>query len=80
MLKSINQLVVVAEAYPSAQVVGCDLSPIQPLWVPGNVRFIIDDIEDEWAHGDNWDLVHIRQVFPTIQDVSGVCRQSCEYV
>ncbi|KAI1074841.1 S-adenosyl-L-methionine-dependent methyltransferase [Whalleya microplaca] len=51
----------VAEMFPSAEVVGCDLSPIQPLWVPSNVTFIIDDIADEWAHGDDWDLVHIRQ-------------------
>ncbi|XDG08187.1 hypothetical protein ABKA04_007802 [Annulohypoxylon sp. FPYF3050] len=58
----------VADLFPGAEVVGCDLSPIQPFWVPGNVRFIIDDIEDEWAHGDGWDLVHIRQVFPAIQD------------
>ncbi|KAI0893590.1 S-adenosyl-L-methionine-dependent methyltransferase [Annulohypoxylon nitens] len=66
----------VADLFPGAEVVGCDLSPIQPFWVPGNVRFIIDDIEDEWAHGDGWDLVHIRQVFPAIQDPPGVCRQS----
>ncbi|KAI0881385.1 S-adenosyl-L-methionine-dependent methyltransferase [Annulohypoxylon maeteangense] len=70
----------VADMFPAAEVVGCDLSPIQPLWVPSNVRFIIDDIEDEWAHGDNWDLVHIRQVFPAIQDPPGVCRQSFNHL
>ncbi|KAI1206965.1 S-adenosyl-L-methionine-dependent methyltransferase [Annulohypoxylon truncatum] len=70
----------VAEMFPGAEVVGCDLSPIQPFWVPSNVRFIIDDIEDEWAHGDGWDLVHIRQVFPTTQDPPGVCRQSLRHL
>ncbi|KAI1137331.1 S-adenosyl-L-methionine-dependent methyltransferase [Hypoxylon sp. FL0543] len=70
----------IADMFPGAEVVGCDLSPIQPFWVPSNVRFIVDDIEDEWMHGDNWDFVHIRQVFPAIQDPPGVCRQSCSHL
>ncbi|KAI1770304.1 S-adenosyl-L-methionine-dependent methyltransferase [Hypoxylon cercidicola] len=70
----------IAEMFPSAQVVGCDLSPIQPVWLPSNVSFIIDDIEDEWAHGGNWDLVHSRQVFPTIRNARGVCRQSFSHL
>ncbi|KAI0179086.1 S-adenosyl-L-methionine-dependent methyltransferase [Hypoxylon sp. FL1284] len=70
----------VADMFPSAQVVGCDLSPIQPVWVPSNVRFIIDDIEDEWAHGDNWDLVHVRQVFPAISSPRVVCKQSFSHL
>ncbi|KAI4862701.1 S-adenosyl-L-methionine-dependent methyltransferase [Hypoxylon rubiginosum] len=70
----------VAEMFPSARVVGCDLSPIQPVWLPSNLRFVIDDIEDEWAHGDNWDLVHVRQVFPTIRDARRVCAQSFSHL
>ncbi|KAI0011878.1 S-adenosyl-L-methionine-dependent methyltransferase [Xylariaceae sp. FL0662B] len=54
----------VADIFPGAAVVGCDLSPIQPIWVPSNVTFVIDDVTDEWAHGDDWDLVHIRQMLP----------------
>ncbi|KAK1466663.1 methyltransferase [Colletotrichum cuscutae] len=34
--------------YPSAEVTGVDLSPIQPSWVPSNVRFFVDDVEDDW--------------------------------
>ncbi|OTB02713.1 hypothetical protein M426DRAFT_193069 [Hypoxylon sp. CI-4A] len=70
----------IADMFPGAEIVGCDLSPIQPFWVPTNVRFIIDDIEDHWAHGDNWDLVHIRQVFPAIRDAPGVCSQSLSHL
>lgn len=36
----------VAELYPSAQVVGVDLSNNQSSWVPANVEFYIDDIEN----------------------------------
>lgn len=31
---------------PQSEVVGVDLSPIQPTWVLPNVKFILDDIED----------------------------------
>lgn len=31
---------------PQSEVLGVDLSPIQPEWVVPNVRFIVDDIED----------------------------------
>ena len=38
-----------AEEYPSAQVLGIDLSPVQPDWVPPNCRFEVDDFELEWS-------------------------------
>lgn len=33
-----------ADAYPSASVVGTDLSPIQPMFVPPNCAFEIEDL------------------------------------
>ncbi len=51
----------VGDRYPSANVIGLDLSPIQPLWVPPNVEFIVEDVEeDDWIHGTNFDYVHLR--------------------
>lgn len=35
------------DMYPSAEVIGVDLSPIQPSWVPPNVRF-------EVCEGTDW--------------------------
>ncbi|KAI0844343.1 S-adenosyl-L-methionine-dependent methyltransferase [Daldinia vernicosa] len=69
-----------ADMFPGAQVVGYDLSPIQPFWVPSSVRFVVGDIEDEWVYGDDWDLVHIRQVFSAIRDPLGVCKQSFSHL
>jgi hypothetical protein len=60
----------VAEAYPSAEVLGVDLSPIQSPWVPPNLKFLVDDIEDEWLNGDNFDLVHLRHVLPWMKRTS----------
>ena len=68
----------VADKYPSAQVLGVDLSPIQPLWVPPNLKFIVDDIEDEWMHGDDWDLVHLRCISPWLKDQPKVLRMAYE--
>ncbi|KAH8898842.1 S-adenosyl-L-methionine-dependent methyltransferase [Thozetella sp. PMI_491] len=62
----------VADQNPSAEVLGVDLSPIQPLWVPPNVKFIIDDVEDDWMHGKDWDLVHLRCLNPWLKDQAKV--------
>lgn len=55
---------------------GIDLSPIQPVWIPPNVKFIIDDCEEEWLNGDNFDLVHLRFMSPVLKDVPKMCAQS----
>ncbi len=36
---------IVGDLFPSSNILGVDLSPIQPEWVPPNVRFMVDDIE-----------------------------------
>ncbi|KAI9773254.1 MAG: hypothetical protein M1839_002166, partial [Geoglossum umbratile] len=38
------------DKYPSAWVLGNDLSPIQPFMVPPNVHFEVDDIEKRWMY------------------------------
>ncbi|KAF5864000.1 hypothetical protein ETB97_008935 [Aspergillus alliaceus] len=49
----------VADDYPSAEVVGVDLSPIQPGWVAPNLRFFIDDVSQEWTFPSNsFDFIH----------------------
>lgn len=60
----------VGEQFPSATVIGVDLSPIQPVWIPPNVEFIVDDIEDEWVYANDFDYVHLRFVGICIKDNS----------
>lgn len=55
------------DAYPSASVVGVDLSPIQPQWVPPNVRFSVDDVELDWTD-DMYDYIHCRYMAASIRD------------
>jgi SAM-dependent methyltransferase len=60
----------IADEYPSAQVIGIDLSPIQPVWIPPNCEFIIDDIESEWPYQTSqaFDLIHMRTMMGAIKD------------
>ncbi|KAK4986249.1 hypothetical protein LTR50_005428 [Elasticomyces elasticus] len=65
------------DAYPSAQVIGTDLSPIQPKWVAPNVTFEIDDMDDEWVYGANtFDLVHVRFMGTAVKDWSLLCKKA----
>lgn len=42
------------DQFPRADVLGVDLSPIQPNAVPPNVRFEVDDVEDNWTFRENY--------------------------
>jgi SAM-dependent methyltransferase len=37
-----------ADKFPDCEVIGTDLSPIQPELVPPNCKFYVDNYEDEW--------------------------------
>ncbi|KAL1995256.1 hypothetical protein VTN49DRAFT_1443 [Thermomyces lanuginosus] len=65
-----------ADQYPEAEVLGCDLSPIQPTSVPPNVKFLVDDIESEWAYGkDPFDFIHARFLALSIRDFGKLLKQ-----
>ena len=50
-----------ADAYPQTNIHGVDLSPIQPDWCPNNVKFEIDDVEDDWTWPENnFDLIYSK--------------------
>ncbi|KAF5962590.1 methyltransferase [Fusarium bulbicola] len=46
--------------HPEATVVGVDLSPIQPAFVPPNVEFQIDDVEEDWTFSEPFDYIYTR--------------------
>lgn len=53
---------------PDSQVVGIDLSPIQPNCGPPNCRFFVDDIESPWAFGTKFNYIHGRAMAGSIKD------------
>ncbi|KAL5593467.1 hypothetical protein FOBRF1_012569 [Fusarium oxysporum] len=64
------------DEHPSATVVGNDLSPIQPDWVPPNVKFIVDDVEAEWVEPIPYDYIHCRYMAGSIKDWPRLLRQA----
>ena len=58
-----------ADTYPSAQVVGTDLSPIQPRFVPSNCSFEVEDLDSQWPYpDDHFDFIHIRELFGCVSN------------
>jgi len=59
-----------ADEFPNAIVIGTDLSPIQPTWVPPNCKFYIDDAEAELAYpmDEHFDFIHGRGLSGGIAD------------
>jgi len=52
--------------------------------VPENVKFVVDNIEEDWlfdvgAGGDGFDLVHLRQMFPVLKGPERVLAQAFEH-
>ncbi|GAP85041.2 putative methyltransferase domain-containing protein [Rosellinia necatrix] len=54
--------------HPASDVLGTDLSPIQPEYVPPNCRFEIDDVDDEWMFSTKFDYIHARHMVGSISD------------
>ncbi|RDW77550.1 hypothetical protein BP6252_05603 [Coleophoma cylindrospora] len=65
-----------ADAFPTANVTGTDLSLIQPSYVPPNCRFEIDDVEDEWLFSNKFDYIHGRALATCFNDGASVVRKA----
>lgn len=58
-----------ADAFPSAEIIGFDISPIQPDCVPPNCEFQIDDAQLDWTWPpESFDYVHMRMLYGSIDD------------
>ncbi|KAH7166430.1 S-adenosyl-L-methionine-dependent methyltransferase [Dactylonectria macrodidyma] len=66
----------IGDAYPSAEVIGTDLSPIQSEWVPPNGQFQVDDATLDWTFAENkFDFIHARTLAGAIQDWTDLVRK-----
>lgn len=49
------------DEFPTADIIGVDLSPIQPTLVPPNVSFFVEDASEDWEDEDgDFDYIHTR--------------------
>ncbi|KAJ4124458.1 hypothetical protein NW754_000153 [Fusarium falciforme] len=66
-----------ADEYPQCEVIGTDISPIQPGWVPPNCKFEIEDCNQEWTFdSDSFDYVHFRYLIGCIPDWLALFKQA----
>ncbi|KJZ75928.1 hypothetical protein HIM_04752 [Hirsutella minnesotensis 3608] len=69
------------DQFPSAHVLGIDLSPIQPDWLPPNVRFLVDDVESPWLYPRNhFDYVHSRHTVMAVRDWMRLFQRAYEHI
>ena len=57
-----------ADENPAASVVGVDLSPIQSPFVPPNLTFQVDDVEEEWTWSVKFDFIYSRMMTAGLAD------------
>lgn len=58
-----------ADEHPQAEIIATDISPIQPSWVPPNLRFEVEDMEeDSWTFRDSFDFIHLRNMGGSFKD------------
>ncbi|EFX02618.1 umta methyltransferase family protein [Grosmannia clavigera kw1407] len=69
-----------ADQYPSAEVLGTDLSPIQPKWTPPNCAFEVDDFEEEWMFRKKFDYIHARELEGCVSNPDQLFRRAYEHL
>ncbi|KAL1980829.1 hypothetical protein VTN96DRAFT_3483 [Rasamsonia emersonii] len=66
------------DQYMDTEVIGVDLSPIQPTMVPPNVKFLVDDIESQWVYDKPFDFIHARFLAISIKNYKKLLQQAYE--
>ncbi|GKU19145.1 unnamed protein product [Fusarium langsethiae] len=70
-----------ADEYPSAEVIGIDISAVQPAFVPPNCIFQIDDVQLDWTFEPNdFDFIHLRYLYGAIADWQKLFHQAYTHV
>ncbi|CAM1509719.1 Fc.00g000540.m01.CDS01 [Cosmosporella sp. VM-42] len=67
-----------ADEHPEAQVIGVDLSPIQSAFVPPNLNFQVDDLEEPWTFNAKFDLIYSRMMTASFTDWPHFFKQAYE--
>ena len=70
-----------ADHYEGATVIGVDIAPVQPSWVPPNCQFEILDIEDDWTFAkSSFDFIHGRELIMSIRDWARLFNQAWDHL
>ncbi|OTA57427.1 S-adenosyl-L-methionine-dependent methyltransferase [Hypoxylon sp. EC38] len=65
-----------ADQFPAAEVIGVDISPQQPQWIPPNLKFEVDDVTQPWTYEPNsFDYIHLRWLTGSVPDWYALYRE-----
>ncbi|KAJ3542738.1 hypothetical protein NM208_g3939 [Fusarium decemcellulare] len=67
-----------ADIHPEAEVIGVDLSPIQPSLVPPNCNFELDDLEKDWTWSSPFDFIFARVMTGCFTDMQAFVHKAYE--
>ncbi|KAK2001873.1 methyltransferase domain-containing protein [Colletotrichum falcatum] len=67
-----------ADEHPSSTIIGVDLSPIQPNFVPPNCSFEVDDVEKEWTWSEPFDFIFSRSMNGSFTSWSDIIAKAYE--
>ncbi|KIW26087.1 hypothetical protein, variant [Cladophialophora immunda] len=65
-----------ADENPQSTVLGTDLSPIQPSFIPPNCKFEVDDFDQTWCFSQKFDLIHGRMLAGSLGDPLKLLQQA----
>ncbi|KAK6065900.1 methyltransferase [Seiridium cupressi] len=67
-----------AEEHPESNVVGSDLTPIQPPTRVSNLSFVTEDAEEPWVYDHKFDYIHARYVYTCFDNPRAVIKSAFE--
>lgn len=65
-----------ASQNPSSIVIGTDLSPIQPKFIPPNCEFQVSDASESWNFSQEFNFIHGRAMFSCFKDPLSVFKSA----
>lgn len=72
--------IAMGERLPQAEIIATDICPYEPLDVPQNVSFQIDNATEEWTYTQPFDLIHMRGLTGAFQDWKFVYGQAFKHL
>ena len=70
--------IAMAQQYPDAQITACDIGIFDVGEIPYNLRFELDDVNDEWSYSKQFDYIHLRDMAGAIRNWSALYEQAFE--
>ncbi|KAH9205247.1 hypothetical protein DL95DRAFT_470739 [Leptodontidium sp. 2 PMI_412] len=61
-------------------VLGVDLAAVQPMFVPPNLQFEVDDLEKDWNFTHKFDYIHSQLMIGAFQDWPRFIKQSLQFL